>query len=831
MKVSAAALSEVVIIAAPKVKETETALIEEAKEAVVITQTIGSQELSKKGVSNAEGAVTKVAGITKSQGSKSVFVRGLGDRYNSTTLNGLPLPSDDPESKNISLDFFSSNVISNIGVNKTFNPSIYGDVGGANIDIKSKVVSKNTLSVSSSLGVNTRAFNKAFLRVGGANDYGTGIEEISPITDPSLSTYNFDNPLQPGVDNAPWNTSLSLVGATKFTLGGVKVSAFAVGSNKSSYKYKEGVNASINAVGDIIRDQTAKKYDYNVAQLVMGGVNFAYSGGNNVSLTHLYIHNNTQSVGEYEGVNTSVIDDQSVPVFTRRQQVNDNDLYVTQINGNQKITDRLELIYGGAFNYIEANEPDRRTNTAFYDADTNTYLPAQGTAGFNHRFYSELQEDDFAARAELKYDLNNDTDFDFVREIKGGYNFRYTNRNFIFRQFSANILNQGAIDLTNVDAYFNQETLNNGDFELQTDAGTRYDSLGRLVSPLYPFFYYGDRLTNSFFLDGVYQFNERLTVNGGLRYDKIDQQVDYDTALVSSVNTANPDDSVVFEKEYLLPSFNVKYQPNEEWVFRTAGSISYTLPQLRELAPFVYEGVNFTTIGETSLNPSKNYHFDAKSEYYFGEDGNNLVTLTGFYKYIDLPINRVNSNSAGSFLTYVNVPEAQVLGAEVEVKADVYRNEDFENNNEEILSVGFNGSYLYSQQVQEDIDSDDVTVRFTNSSDKLQGASPILLNANVTYNLKKDDKIDFTSSLVGGYFSERIYAVGVAGSENVVESDIITLDFINKLKLNKDIGISFSLKNILDPSIELTQEAQGKDVVLNSYKRGMDISLGFSYQF
>ena len=82
-------------------REKESALLLDRKEAVTITEAIGAQEMSRKGVSDAEAAVTKVTGITKQQGEKNVFVRGLGDRYNSTTLNGMPLPSDDPEYKNI----------------------------------------------------------------------------------------------------------------------------------------------------------------------------------------------------------------------------------------------------------------------------------------------------------------------------------------------------------------------------------------------------------------------------------------------------------------------------------------------------------------------------------------------------------------------------------------------------------------------------------------------------------------------------------------------------------------------------------------------------------
>lgn len=816
-------LDEVVVVAAPKIKETEEALVQEQKEAVVITQTIGAEELAKKGVSNAEAAVTKIAGVTKSQGSKSVFVRGLGDRYNSTTLNGLPLPSDDPESKNISLDYFSSNVISNIGINKTFSPSIYGDVGGANIDIKSKVVTKNSLSVSSSVGLNTQTIGKDFLRIDGANNFGTGVDEINPITDRNLGTYNFENSLQPVNSNFPLDTNISLVAGGKITIGNNKLTAFVVGSNKSSYRFKEGLNGSITADGRVSRSQNFEKYDFNVTQLAMGGLGFTYGGKNSISLTHLYIHNNTQSVGEYVGLDTGVKDDGNL-VFTRRQQLNDNDLFVNQLTGNHEFSDRLKADYGGSFSFIAANEPDRKTNTFFLN-DNENFVPAQGTAAFNHRFFSELQEDDYAARAELTYDLNSEESEGFTREVKAGYNYRYTKRNFIFRQFNANIIRQSNVDTNNVDATFNQETLNNGDFTLVTDRGTQVDSRGREVSALFPFFYLGDRSINSGFAEGVYQFNEKLTLNGGVRFDKIDQSVDYDTALVSSVNGANRDETATLDKEYILPSINVKYSIDDNTILRLAGSLSYTLPQLREVAPFVYEGINFTTIGNPSIDASESYNLDLKGEYYFGESGSNVITATAFYKYIDFPINRVGSNSAANQITFVNVPEATVVGLEVEFKADVINIDD-----EHILSLGFNGAYLYSEQTQEDIDSDDITIRFTKNKDQLQGASPILLNGDITYKLENEN-LTFTTSVVGNYFSKRIFALGVAGSENIEESSIFGLDFINRLKINEKIGVSLSLKNIINPKIELTQAANGQDQILNSFRRGSDISLGLSYKF
>ena len=108
-------------------KQKESALLMAQQKAVTIDQKIGVEELSKKGVSNVATALTKTTGISKQQGSGAIFVRGLGDRYNVTTLNGLPLPSNNPSNKNIDLNIFSTDIIEFISIDKTFNPKNFGD--------------------------------------------------------------------------------------------------------------------------------------------------------------------------------------------------------------------------------------------------------------------------------------------------------------------------------------------------------------------------------------------------------------------------------------------------------------------------------------------------------------------------------------------------------------------------------------------------------------------------------------------------------------------------------------------------------------------------------
>ena len=92
------ALDDIIIKTTAK-KNNASALLLEQKKATVIKESIGSQELAKQGVSDAAGAVTKISGVSKQEGSSNVYVRGLGDRYLNTTMNGLSLPSNDVNKK------------------------------------------------------------------------------------------------------------------------------------------------------------------------------------------------------------------------------------------------------------------------------------------------------------------------------------------------------------------------------------------------------------------------------------------------------------------------------------------------------------------------------------------------------------------------------------------------------------------------------------------------------------------------------------------------------------------------------------------------------------
>lgn len=797
-------------------REKESALLAEQKKAVVIKQTIGAQEMSRKGVSDAEGAVTKMTGVTKQQGAKNVFVRGLGDRYNSTTMNGMPLPSEDPEYKNISLDFFTSNIIKNIGVNKTFGSDIYGDVGGANIDIVSKELSGNQeLEIGISTGFNSQTVGEDFLTLDGGNWFGTA--DKNPGVN-NLSVYSFANNLNTNQQSTQINTAINASFGKRFDFeNNDSFTMYVVGANSSDYKYRDGKIRQTTSIGTVFQDQDYKKYTYNVSQTLMGNFKYKMENANSISYNSLYIHSNTQSVGDYLGPNNP--EQEGDIEYLRRQQMNNNNLWVNQLLSELKFGNNWDLNLGASYNMIRTSEPDRRSNK--YILRNGNYSPSINSAGDNERYFGELNEDDFAGKAVASYKFENEGN----SKLDFGYNFRHTTRDFSSLIFNHRFSTLTPVDINNADGLYNQENLDNGVFQLQTGRGTMNNP--RVFDP---FTYNGTRTINAALTTFTHNINNDLVIVVGGRFEKVLQEVEYDTNIANS----NTNGIAEIDKSYFLPNLNLKYNLNEKNILRLAGSMSYTLPQFKEVAPFKYQDVSFSSQGNPDLVPSENYNVDIKWEFY--PESDEIFAVTGFYKHIKNPIARSEIPSGGNTLTYLNVGgTADAMGVELEAKKNIYKVSSDETGKETVLSAGANVSYLYTKQ-----DLENPLPQFTNSTaqggkgyDELQGASPLLLNADLTYNVKNEG-YSLTSSVVVNYFSDRIYSVGTRGFENIVEKGIPTLDFVTQTTFGEHFGLSLKAKNLINPEFRLTRESSGNtnpEAVLSSYKLGLDFSLGLTYKF
>lgn len=791
------ALQQVEVVAKVN-QESENILLLEQRQALVATQSVGARELSRKGIGNAEAAVAQVSGISKQEGVKNVFVRGLGDRYNATLLNGFPVPSEDPEYKNIDLGFFGTDVIQNIGVNKVFSAQNTGDVGGAIIDISSKeLLGDASLKFDLSAGLNSEAISSNFLRQDGINYFG-----FANKNKPSTGKFDFPNSLDPTAINLPMNHSYGLSGGKLFKIGENRnpLSFFVVASHSTDYSFTKEKVKSTNSIGTIYQDQLGNKYSQNTSQLVLANVDLGLNKKHNLAYNFMMVHANNQYVGEYQGLNTERHQDSSSYIgFLRRQQTNDNILLTNQFLTDWELSDAIRLDVGASYNYVRGLEPDRRENYLSMMDDGSYILTGSNR---QKRFYSTLNENDFNPKFSLTYKLGDQFESN-NSSLKIGYDGRFINDNFhaLEYNFSA-VSGVYPIESLKLDALYNQSSMDASNFEMTEGEANTYQVA---------------KYIHSGYLEGNYQITSRLVGNLGLRFDNVDMNVDYNVQGVLPGNS-------LLNKTYFLPSTNLKYDINNKNVLRLGLSKTYTLPQSKEISPYKYVNISFVSQGDPNIQPSDNYNIDLKWDYYLSPS--ELFSLTGFYKYIKNPIARADEGNSAGLLTYKNISDqAQVAGIEIEARKNIFNNtsSDFEKVNK--LSIGLNASYIYSNLV----------IKIANTEARktqLEGASPFLGNFDISYNYQNGET-NLISSLVLNYFSNRIHTIGTRSFKDIIEEGVPTLDFVTSYKFNKNITLKLSASNLFDPSYKLTRKASGQSsekYVLNEYKKGRNISLGLSYE-
>ena len=114
---------------------------------------VSNQQMKEIGDPNAVAAIARVSGVSSSGGL--ITVRGIGDRYVKTTLNGSRIPTLDPLTNNIKLDIFPASLIDNIIITKTASPELPGDWAGAYISIETKdYPSKLDINIDTQFGYN-----------------------------------------------------------------------------------------------------------------------------------------------------------------------------------------------------------------------------------------------------------------------------------------------------------------------------------------------------------------------------------------------------------------------------------------------------------------------------------------------------------------------------------------------------------------------------------------------------------------------------------------------------------------------------------------------------
>ena len=837
MTSSSAALDEVIVTTVAR-RDSQTALLIEQKKAVDFKQQIGAEELSQKGISNASDAIVKTSGVSKAQ-SGTIYVRGLGDRYNITSYNGFPLPSNNPSLKNITLGLFKSDIVESISIDKTFSVENFGDYAGASININALTKkSSNYIKFGLSSGVNQSALKQDVFYLSDGPNYFGFYDKTYP-NDP-LNAYRFDT---------NFNREEAFQGAIPSNLGGsleasygkslndsTRINIFATASFENDFSFQTGVNrGSISRDGLVYKDFDFDRYQYETNTTGMFNValsNPTYS----INLSNLMINSSVQNLQEYNGVMDVFDFAPEGGGFIQRSEYKQTFLLVNQLYGDVKLSEKLLFDGGVSYSQSDNSIPDRRQVTlspSDWDDPSSPKTFANNLSnGDSHRYYQNLMEDELIYRGKFIYDFMNRDEDENSTKITLGYVSRQKDVDFDATQINhavrRNISQPFVLDPYDTDSYFNQQNFEDGLFELTTFRGRK-----EIPNVLDPQTYGGSQNINAGYFSLDHNLSEKTKFQIGLRYEKIKQTISWSTTLDPQGDTA------ILDENQLLPSVFILHKLNETNNIRFAASKTYTLPQYKEKAFFQFEEVTQVYLGNPALYSSTSYNFDLKWEKF--PSAGELFSVTAFARFIEDPINDVSISSASNDISYVNSGDlATVAGIEFELiknlldKPTELENQILKNN----LRLNLNASYMHTTQ---DLDGEKVvnetaasgllnlSVDFTDSESRITGASDVLVNFDLIYERDFLNGKSLISSLSTNYYSDKLFAIGVLGKGNIVEKGVVTLNFVSKIQLNERIGVSVSAKNLLDPYFEQYQDIQ--DITVLKFKKGRSLSAGINLTF
>jgi len=842
MSASEGVMLDEVVLTTSASKDSEIALLLQQKNALVLQEAISAEALSLKGIDDAASAVSQISGISKQQGSSNVYVRGLGDRYQNTTMNGLSLPSNDINKKNINLDLFESGIIENVAVRKAYSPSFYGDFAAGNVNIDSKEYTGNGyIEASLGSGVNSNAAGEDFVKSEGPSDFGF------------YNRYD-NNPfavvLSHGVDPqeawSPIDISGAIEGGYSWDLNDEsRLSFFGAASFSNGYQILEG--PARDFTNDLKVDfPNVREFAYNTTTSGMASLTYRINNENKLKYTSLFVNSAKDAVGYYgingQGTNRDAIIDTDQGFYVMNVQFNQDMIFVNQLTGQHKFDEKWSLDWGTGFNKVFSDEPDRKRITLenyqfSLDNDPNTNPVFYTNIPFdNQRFFQSIEDN------ELNSFINVGLKSSEILKWNFGYNGRRKVRRFNSIRYGYEIQDRDGTpipDVNNFNSIFNVENINipdgSGIYDLIVLNPINNDIGNRNRPGLPENSYEGSLNIHAGYVSAEIEFGEKWILVPGIRLESFDQKVQYD---VINIRPDDPGFRDVNENIF-LPSLNIRYTLTENSNLRFAASKTASFPEFKEVAPFVYEGVTQRVGGNPDLlggldgngpTYSEVFNYDLKYEWFF--ERGEIISIAAFAKTIKDPVNRVVAADATGTQRYFRTGEkADVFGVELEARKNLLTDAD-ENS---ILSFGLNAAYINTDQDLRDIPAgveNTFGTSFDRSSSELEGASPFVINTDLNYSPTSFGTYKPKATLVFSYFSDRIFSLGAGSLGNIVEKGVPSLNFIWRNAFGEHFEANLSAKNLLDPNIAFVREGTGiGDITIREYNLGVNVGLTLKYKF
>ncbi|MDJ0836665.1 MAG: TonB-dependent receptor [Acidobacteriota bacterium] len=840
------------VVTAELLQDNEVSLLRHRRKANAISDAVSFEVISRGGGSTAADAVTKITGASV-VGGKYVVIRGLGDRYTSTHLNGVEMPTSDPDKNSFQADLFPAPVLENIVTIKSFTPDKPGNFSGGIMDIGTKNYPAGfTMNVSVSGSYNSEVTNNDnYLTYDGSDSDWLGKDDglralpegydDPDFTTPSLFEARRDQekaefldqvtksfvPVMSGkAESAPVNKGMSFSIGNQTKIGGRTLGYQATLSYKRGYEFREDFEQSRWELtsrpddAESLNNLSNFNGNHGKDKVAWGGLatlRYHVKDNHQVGLSALYSQNGTSESAFYDGSWPAQFSRDNIFLESRLLKYTERNLTSYQLVGEHFLVKMGDIEIDWALSTADTfqDEPDTRI---FTDTRIDKVIDGQAVSDYGitvstysqpARYWRKLDEtnDGFKFNVNIPIQIRDG----LLGKIKFGASTQEKERNFEETRFEYvrenNVQYEGDPDF-----FFGTNNIGIIGFDERTG---RYifgnvlvkaaDSRGGN--------YVGDQSIDAFYLMTELPINRNLRVITGARYED------------STMNVANDTVSGNLDNQDWLPALHFIYDIGGSMNMRASYGRTLARPHFREMAP--YSSFDFIADGIYSGNPDLKRtlidNFDIRWEWFTG--GGELIAASAFYKEFENPIEKAYSVRADfGESSFINVDEATVSGIELEGRRRL-TSVDAEHQ----FSFTANASFIDSEvdvppeelELLRRLDPDASPTR------ELQGQSPFLVNAGINY-----DNFDrgIAASLFYNVFGERLHEVGSNGVPNAFEQPRDILDFTYSQSLMDSLKIKFSAKNLLDAPVEITQSFKGTSFIQTYYKTGTSFSLSLSYK-
>lgn len=685
-----------VTVEATRVMDNESAILTSKRNSGNLMDGISIAEIKRLPDKSLTSALKKVSGVTMF--NDFILVRGVGERYNNATLNGISLPSTESDKRAFSFDLYPSDFVENVSLVKSFTPDLPGTFAGGLIQLNtvdfpsSKFLKISVGSKSNSistfqknafweyeggkydwLGIddgtrqlpanfpkNRRQFNDLLNSAGNPFDTSNALKKYEEIARSfSSKTMKTKNSTITPVNNKNFNLQFSnTFELDEYLLG---ITANGLYSTESSINSLEKNRYLSNF--DTLYSSTGGKstISTNVGGLL--NISLKTPGNQIFSFKTSLINNSDDDVLRIEG---SDIGYQMLEFKNISMHYTQKTLFNTTIQGNNLIVPiNLKFDWSLGYSKLNRSEPDYRRfrfSRQLSDAEADPNTPfmleilanQQGDGTRAGRFYSNMNEEN------LVFNFNFERSYDKLKVKTGGL-FESKKRNFNARSITFTLSPRASENVYKL-------------------LGS-YDNLDNLFAPENFVFEDGLRIGEDSKLSDSYNSSER-NIAGYLMFDYrfslfnlpirlvTGLRLESNVIKLSSYNINDQPVNVNYPTLDLLPAFNIIAMPTNNSNIRFTASRTLARPSFREFAPFAfYDYYEMSLVqGNPNLKRANITNLDLRYEYFPAH--NELYSIGLFYKSFENAIEEtIFPQQSELTRTFANANGlAENLGVEVEFR-------------------------------------------------------------------------------------------------------------------------------------------------------------------